>query len=365
MDTTDSKISFDENGICDHCINFNENILPLLDTTNDAHNKIEDLGKRIKENGKNKDFDCIIGLSGGLDSSYLTHLAVTAMGLRPLVFHVDAGWNTQEAVNNIECLIEKLDLDLFTEVIDWEEMKDLQLSFFKSGVPHIDIPQDVVFFSVMYKFAEKYNIKNILIGGNYATECIRPPVEWMYYADKIQIRDIHNKFGTVKLKKFPLSHIIKHKFYLPYIRGIRLIKPLNFFPYVKKDVEQLLIEEYGFQTYPQKHFESRFTRFYEGYWLLNKFGYDSRKPQLSSLILTNQMSRNEALKVLENPPINDDMVRKETTYIATKLGISVEELEQLFIAPNKTFMDYNNQQNLYKIGSKILKFFGYEMDIRR
>jgi len=365
MDTTDSKIEFDEKGICDHCNNFYENILPLMDTENDSDSAIKSMENKIKEDGKDKDFDCIIGLSGGLDSSYLTHIAVKKMGLKPLVFHVDAGWNTQEAVNNIECLIEKLNLDLFTEVIDWEEMKDLQLAFFKSGVPHIDIPQDVAFFSMMYKFAEKYNIKNILTGANYSTECIRPPVEWMYYADKVQIRDIHNKFGTIKLNNFPFSHILKHKFYLPYIKGIQIIKPLNYFSYIKKDVESLLINEYSWQTYPQKHFESRFTRFYEGYWLLNKFGYDARKPQLSSLILTNQSSRDEALKVLEHPPISDDIVRKEFTYIATKLGVSEDDLKQLYNAPNKSYIDYKNQQKLYEMGSKILKTFGYEMDMRR
>jgi len=365
MDTSDSKITFNDNGMCDHCENFYDNIKPLMETESESKAKIAIMAKKIKDNGNNNDFDCIIGLSGGLDSSYLTHLAVTKMGLKPLVFHVDAGWNTQEAVHNIEILIEKLGLDLFTEVIDWEEMKDLQLAFFKSGVPHIDIPQDVAFFSMMYKFAERYNIKNILTGANYATEVIRPPVEWMYYADKVQMREIHNKFGMVKLKNFPSSHILKHKLYLPYIRGIKIVKPLFLFPYVKKDVEQLLIDEYGFQTFPQKHFESRFTRFYEGYWLLNKFGYDARKPQLSSLILSNQMIRNEALKVLKNPPISNDMIRKEFTYIAAKLDISEDELKQLYDAPNRSYMDYNNQERLYKLGSKFLKYFGYEVDMRR
>ena len=365
MDTSDSKITFNDNGMCDHCENFYDNIKPLMETESESKAKIAIMAKKIKDNRNNNDFDCIIGLSGGLDSSYLTHLAVTKMGLKPLVFHVDAGWNTQEAVHNIEILIEKLGLDLFTEVIDWEEMKDLQLAFFKSGVPHIDIPQDVAFFSMMYRFAESYNVKNILTGANYATEVIRPPVEWMYYADKVQIRDIHNKFGKVKLENFPSSHILNHKLYLPYIRGIKIVKPLFFFPYVKKDVEQLLIDEYGFQTFHQKHFESRFTRFYEGYWLLNKFGYDARKPQLSSLILSNQMSRDEAFEVLENSPISSDMVRKEFTYIASKLDISEEELKQLYDAPNRSYMDYNNQEILYKLGSKFLKYFGYEMDMRR
>lgn len=365
MDTSDSKILFDNNGVCDHCNNYIENIKPIFEYHSQRENQINKLITKIKNDGAKRDFDCIIGLSGGLDSSYLTHLAVTKMDLKPLVFHVDAGWNTQIAVNNIERIVEKLELDLFTEVINWEEMKDLQLSFIKSGVPHIDIPQDVSFFSVMYKFADKYNVKNILTGANYATECVRPPVEWMYYADKFQILDIHKKFGKIKLKNFPLSHILKHKIYLPYIRGINVVAPLNYFSYIKKDVEKLLIDTYEWQSYPQKHFESRFTRFYEGYWLLKKFGYDSRKPQLSSLILTNQLSRDEALKILDYPPLNNEMIRKEFSYVATKLGISKEELETYLKAPNKSYDDYKNQQLLYEIGSKILRIFGYEMDMRR
>ena len=365
MDTSDSKIVFDENGICDHCNNYFKEIRPSIEKTDVRKKNIIKIANKIKKDGEKKDFDCIVGLSGGLDSSYLTHLAVTEMGLRPLIFHVDAGWNTQIAVNNIERLVEKLDLDLFTEVIDWEEMKDLQLSFIKSGVPHIDIPQDVAFFSVMYKFANKYNVKNILTGANHATECVRPPVEWMYYADKLQILDIHRKFGKIKLRSFPLSHIIKHKFYLPYIRGIKVIIPLNYFPYIKKDVEKLLIDTYDWQTYPQKHFESRFTRFYEGYWLLKKFGYDSRRPQLSSLILTNQLNRDDALETLKTPPLNSETIRKEFTYVATKLGITEEELKIYFEAPNKSYTNYKNQHKLYEIGSNIFRIFGYEMDMRR
>jgi len=365
MDTTDSKIIFDENGVCDHCNNFKSKILPLMHSINSAKDEIDFLSLKIKKEGKSNDFDCIIGLSGGLDSSYLTHLAVKEMGLRPLVFHVDAGWNTQEAVNNIEVLIDKLNLDLFTEVIDWEEIKDLQLSFFKSSVPHIDIPQDVAFFSTMYKFANKFKVKNILTGANYSTESVRPPVEWMYYADKIQIKDIQKKFGNKKLKNFPLSHILIHKFYLPILKGIKIVKPLNYFPYVKKNVEKLLINEYGWKSYPQKHFESRFTRFYEGYWLLEKFGFDARKPQYSSLILSNQMTRDEAILKLNSSPLNKDFVRKEFDFISAKLGITTKELKEYFKYPNKSFWDYKNQQFLYKIGSNVLKLFNYEMDMRR
>ena len=172
MDTTDSKITFDENGVCDHCNTFYSDILPNWHTDERGNKKLLDLVLKIKKEGKNKDFDCLMGMSGGIDSSYLLYCMKEIYGLRPLVFHVDAGWNSQIAVNNIEKLVDALGLDLYTEVINWEEMKDLQLAYFKSGVPHIDVPQDHA-FATMYKFASKHNIKYILTGGNYSTECIR------------------------------------------------------------------------------------------------------------------------------------------------------------------------------------------------
>ena len=365
MDTSDSKIVFDEDGVCDHCNTYHTKVLPHWDTTDTGRKQLNKVIEKIKKDGQSREFDCIIGLSGGIDSSYLTHIAVNELGLKPLVFHVDAGWNTQEAVNNIEKLIDGLNLDLFTEVIDWEEMRDLQLAFIKAGVPHIDIPQDVVFFSTMYKFAEKYNIKHILTGANYSTECIRPPVEWMYYADKRQIRDIHKKFGERPLSSLPLSHIFKHKFFLPYIRRIKVIKPLNYVPYNKEEAKELLIKRYNWQSYPQKHFESRFTRFYEGFWLINKFGFDSRKVQLSSLILTDQMTREEALTILSIPPLSEEDIKNEFYYVATKLGISEDELRKYMNAENKSYKDYPNQQFMYELGSRILKYFGVEKDVRR
>ena len=211
MDTTDSKIVFDSDGICDHCNTFNNDILPNWHTCEQGTQELDELVREIKKAGEGKDFDCIIGMSGGIDSSYLTYIAKVKLGLRPLVFHVDAGWNSQEAVNNIEKLVDKMELDLYTEVIDWEEMKDLQLAFFKSGVSHIDSPQDHSFFATMYKFAEQYGVKYILTGGNLSTECVRNPIEWMYYqSDSVQLRDIHSKFGTRSLVNFPVTNILKH-----------------------------------------------------------------------------------------------------------------------------------------------------------
>jgi len=361
MDTTDIAISFDEKGVCDHCRTYYDKTLPSWHTDERGAEELQTTVEKIKKDGEGKDFDCIIGMSGGIDSSYLVYVAKEKLDLRPLVFHVDAGWNSQIAVNNIERIVDKLRLDLYTEVIDWEEMKDLQLSFFKSGVPHIDTPQDHAIFATMYHFASRYKVKYILTGANYSTECVRNPIEWMYYqSDVIQLNDIQKKFGTRELKKYPLTNILWHKFYLPYIKGIKVIKPLNYVTYIKNDAMQLLQDKFGWQPYSQKHFESRFTKFYESYWLHKKFGYDVRKVQYSSLILTNQMTREEAIEKLNQPSYNELTIHQDFEFIANKLGISVAELRSYFDAPKKTYKDYASQQNIYKIGAMLMKILGIE-----
>jgi len=366
MDTSDSKITFDANGVCDHCNTFYKKVHPNWHTDNRGRQELENIVSKIRKSGAGKDFDCIIGMSGGIDSSYLTYISKKELGLRPLVFHVDAGWNSQEAVNNIEKLVDKLGLDLYTEVIDWEEMRDLQLAFFKSGVPHIDTPQDHAFFATMYKFAEQYDVRYILTGANLSTECIRNPIEWMYYqSDPIQLLDIHRRFGSRSLVSFPVTSILRHKVYLPYIKGIKVIRPLNYLPYVKEAAIRLLVDQFGWQPYPQKHFESRFTKFYEGYWLPKKFGYETRKVQYSSLIVTHQMTREEALEKLKHPPYDEATISQEFEYVATKLGISVEELQGYLDAPNKTYKDYKSQDSIYAVGATVMKFFGLELGGKR
>lgn len=366
MDTSDSKITFDDKGICDHCNTYYKDILPNWHTDERGDKALKEIVKKLKKEGEGKDFDCLMGMSGGIDSSYLLYIMVKKYGLRPLVFHVDAGWNSQIAVNNIERLVDGLGLDLYTEVINWEEIKDLQLAFFKSGVSHIDTPQDHAFFATMYKFASKYNIKYILTGGNYSTECIRNPLEWMYYqSDSIQLRDIYKKHGTGKLKDYPVTNILWHKVYLPYVKKIKLIRPLDFFPYNKDEAMKTLVEEFGYQEYPQKHFESRFTRFYESYWLPKKFGFDTRKVQYSSLILTKQMTREDALEKLKHPAYDPETIMQDFEYIATKLGISVEELQSYMNAPNKTYKDYKSQDNIYNIGAKVMRLIGLEKGGKR
>lgn len=366
MDTTDSQIRFNANGVCDHCTNFKTHVVPNWFPNEIGKGLFRDMVQRIKLTGKGKQFDCIMGVSGGLDSSYLLHLAVKEFDLRPLVFHVDGGWNTDLAVNNIQMLVDKLGLDLYTEVINWQEMRDFQLSFFKSGVPHLDIPQDHAFIASLYHFANKYKIKYILNGGNFATECVRNPKEWLYYGtDLPHLRDIQAQFGTRPLDTYPFSGILFHKFYLRWIKGIRVVKPLNYLPYTKEDASQVLSELYDWRPYPQKHFESRFTRFYESYWLPTRFGYDTRRVQYSSLILTGQMKREEALSMLEKPAYNPKTIDEDFAYIATKLGITAEALRGYHQMPLKSYRDYKNQERMFDLGAKVLQRIGIERAIKR
>lgn len=366
MDTSDSNINFDQKGICDHCRTFELKIKPYWHTDDRGLNELTSLVDKIKREGKGKDFDCMMGMSGGIDSSYLLYKMVTEYGLRPLVFHVDAGWNSQVAVNNIQRLVDGLGLDLYTEVINWEEMKDLQLAFIKSGVPHLDVPQDHAFFATMYKFASKYNVKTILTGGNYSTECVRNPLEWMYYqSDSTQLKDIYRRFGSGKLKDYKVTNILWHKIWLPYFKGIKLYRPLDFIPYNKEEAMQELVDKFGYQKYPQKHFESRFTRFYEGFWLPERFGFDTRKVQFSSLILTNQMTRDEALLKLNEKVYTKEQIDEDFEYISNKLGITVDELWSYFYAPKKTYKDYKSQENFYSLGAKVMRYFKLEKGGKR
>lgn len=362
MDTTDANIRFDDNGVCDHCNNVEKNVKPNWHVDDKGYQQLMKAADNIRKEGIGKDFDCIIGLSGGLDSSYTAYVAKEVMGLRPLLFHVDAGWNTDQAVGNIEKLVDGLDLDLYTEVINWEEMKDLQVAFLKSGIPDQDIPQDCAFFSALYKFARKNKIKYVLTGGNFSTECCREPNEWGAYPgiDKTLITDIHEKYGKRKLKTFPIIDVLVYKVFHHRILGMKVFKPLNLVPYIKKEAEQLLYEKFGWLPFQHKHHESRFTRFYEDYWMPRKFGYEKRRAHFSSLIMTGQMTRDEALVRISKPELSDEFMQNEFKYVANKLGLTVDELQSIFEQPNKSYIHYKNKLWLIQLGAKLINLLGIE-----
>ena len=367
MDTTDPNIVFNENDESDYYINFQKNILPEWNFGKDRLDELSKFAEKVKQECKNKEFDCIIGLSGGLDSSYCVYVTKKIMGLRPLIYHVDAGWNTEQATSNIEKLITGLDLDLYTDVINWKEMKDLQRSFFKAQIPDQDMPQDIAFFSSLYKFAKKNNIKYVFTGANYSTECCREPEEWGAYPgiDVTLINDIFKKIGTGKLKTFPIVDIFKYKIYYQRILGMKVFHPLNYVEYNKKDVEKLLNEKFGWESFKHKHHESRFTRFIEDYWLPRKFGFDKRKAHFSSLILTGQMTREEALERISKPELDEQTLTNEKNYISSKLGFSQEEFEAIFKGENKTYKNYKSKRKLIGFGIQFMRTFGLEKRLFR
>jgi len=339
LDNTAEEITFDEEGVCNFCHFFESLIKPQWHPNEFGWELLQAKLEEIKKYGKKRKYNCIIGISGGIDSSYLTYLAVKEFKLRPLVFHVDAGWNSELAVKNIENIITKLEIDLFTYVVDWEEIKDLQRAYFKSGIANLDVPQDHVFFAMLYHYAIKHKIKYVLTGSNFATESILPK-SWGYDAmDSIQIKDIHRRFGNVTLKSYPTINFFKYFIYYPFVNRMEIIKPLNFMPYSKENAIKLLSDEIGWRYYGCKHGESRFTKFFQTYFLPIRFGYDKRKAHLSSMILSGQIKREQALKELEKPPFQNIDIDEEKLFIAKKLDISLEEFDGYINLPKKTFKD--------------------------
>ena len=366
MDTSDPSISFDDRGWCDYCRNFYENIQPNWHPNEKGEKMIAPLINKIKKKGKRRDHDCLIGISGGIDSSYVAYVAKEKFGLRPLLFHCDGGWNSRVGVHNIESIRNGLNLDLHTEVVDWLEMKDLQVAFFKSQVPFVDVPQDLAIFASLYNFAAKNNFRYIITGGNYSAECVRESIDWTYYStDMRHVKDIHRRFGKRPLKTFPTADIFTYKLYYRYIKRMRVIKLLDYVPYIREDAEQELIDRFDWQRYDQKHHESRFTRFYETYWTPKKFGYDKRRAYFSSLILTNQMTREEALERIAKPEVDEQTMAKEFEYVAKKLDLTCSELRKIFEGENKSFRDYKNNMALIKLGTKLSQMLGIEKRLFR
>lgn len=361
VDTSDPTITFNSEGVCVYCTNFEEQIKPNWNPNKEGMAEIMPIIDKIKKDGKDKDHDCIIGLSGGLDSSFVTYVAKEKFGLRPLIFHCDAGWNSDLGISNIQNIVEGLDLDLVTEVVNWEEMKDLQRAFFKSQVPFVDQAQDLALFSAMYNFAVANGFKYVITGGNISTEVVRESIDWTYFStDMRHVRDIHQKFGERKLETFPTCDIFKYKFYYRFIKGMRVIKLLDYYPYIKKDAIDELSTLFGWQPYQMKHYESRFTKFFESYWTPKKHGYDKRRVYFSSEILTGQMTREEALERLSSPELSEEEMQKDFSYVAKKLDWTEAELMEIFNAPNKSFRDYKNNYFWLTIGARIANLLGVD-----
>lgn len=345
MDTTDPDIWFDEHGVSSHALRFDAEYAPELHKAQAGERlgELDALVAEIKKSGEGKPYDCIIGISGGVDSSYVALQAVK-LGLRPLAVHFDSGWNSELAADNIHNLVTRLGLDLYTHVVDWREMKDLQLSFFKSSLANADTPTDHAFTWVAYTQAMKYGIKYILSGANYASESVLPTA-WGYDAsDAKHLKAVHKRFGTVKLKTYPLMGLVKRDYWYPYFHRIKTIPLLNYLPYFYKDAKRAIADELGWRDYGGKHYESVFTRYFQGYYLPHKFGYDKRLAHYSSLILSDQMTRDEALALMESTNYPEELRKQDHEFIAKKLGVSVRELEEICARPPVDYTAYPNAQ---------------------
>lgn len=341
MDTTDQEIEFDKNGVCNHCRKYDERASKELYYDEAGQEKLKQLIGEIKEEGKNKKYDCLIGVSGGTDSTFLLYM-LKKLGLRPLAVHLDNGWNPELASKNIEMTLKKLNVDLHTFVLNWEEFKDLQLSFLKASIANAEIPTDHAILAVLYHTAAERGIKYIISGGNIVTEAIMPD-SWMYDAkDWRIIKSIHKKFGKIKLKTFPVLTIFDWVFYT-FVKKIKYIPLLNYIQYNKKEAVQIIEKELGWRNYGLKHYESIYTRFFQGYILPKKFNIDKRRAHLSTLICSGQIKRDMALEEMKNNPyLNEDILKEDKEYVLKKMGITNEEFEKIMSLPVKTYKDYPN-----------------------
>jgi N-acetyl sugar amidotransferase len=351
LDTSVVGIRLDNKGICQYCNQFFEERSQMILSPSEKNKKLEKFINLIKSDGKNKPYDCIIGLSGGVDSSYVAWL-LKQHGIRPLAVHFDNGWNTEIAVGNIEHICQKLNIELFTYVVDWEEFKDLQLSFLKAGVANAEIPTDHGIFATLYNLANKFKVKYIVDGLNHATEFVRKDFTasgWVY-SDLKQLKAIHKKFGSVPLRTFPMMSLYK-KARLQKVNGIQTISILNYVDYVKSDAIKLLQSEVAWRSYGAKHHESTFTKWHQVVYLPTRFGFDKRKMHLSDLVLFKQITREEALNELTKPLLSADERRQLDLYVQKKLGLSEDDYNKLLNSPAVEYSQYPNDAfiiNLYK-----------------
>lgn len=341
MDTSDPEITFDEQGFCNHCNEFLNNTSKRTYRGEESQKELESIVAQIKKRGKNKKYDCVLGISGGIDSCYAAYI-LKNLGIRVLAVHMDNGWNSEIAVKNIKYVISKLGIDYESYVLDWEEFKDLQLSFLKASVPEMETPTDIAIPAALHRVAARYGIKTIISGGNFATEGILPRI-WHYNAKDLKyLKAIHKKFGHRRLRKFPTFGFINEMYY-KLIKGIKIIYLLNYVPYSKKEAVAILEQELNWKYYGGKHYESKYTGFVQSYILPEKFNIDYRKATFSTQICAGELSREQAIEELKTLPYQTDSVLREKEYICKKLGISQEVFEAILSENPKWYYEYPNQ----------------------
>lgn len=346
MDTSDPEISFDEEGVCNHCLAYQLRAQNELCTDERGQERLALLVDEMKTSGRGKDYDCIIGLSGGVDSSYVAYVVTKKLGLRPLAVHLDNGWNSELAVANIENIVKTLKIDLYTKVLDWNEFKNLQLSFLKASVPNCEIPTDHAITSTLFRAAREQRVRHIISGSNFVTEAIMPPA-WGYDArDWRHIKAIHRKFGTLPLEQFPRLTAVDFILSI-LVRRIRFIPILNFFPYNKQQVIATIESELGWKSYGRKHGESRFTRYFQEFYLPVKFGYDKRRAHLSTLINAGQISREKAMESLREPMFSEQELREQTEFFKKKFGMTDAEFTQIMAAPPRRHAEFKTNAWLF------------------
>lgn len=346
MDTSDPDIVFDKDGVSNHYYRYLEMKQKAgFENAEERDSACNNLITTIKQDGKGKKYDCIIGVSGGVDSTYVAYLVKKQFGLNPLAVHFDNGWNSELAVKNIEKTLNKLGIDLFTYVVDWEEFKSLQIAFLEASTPDGEVPTDHAIIATLYRLAAKYNVKYILNGVNVESESIMP-IRWGYgYYDLPYIKDVNDKFGTTKLKSYPKLSLQKLAYYNK-IKKIQFIPILNYVEYFKEDAMKVIQEELGWIYYGGKHYESIYTRFYQAHVLPKKFKIDKRRAHYSNLICSGQMTRAQALEEIKKPTCDQELEQQDLEYFLKKLQLSGADYKRIMNAPVKFFTDYKNNKGL-------------------
>jgi N-acetyl sugar amidotransferase len=354
MDTSDPEIAFDGDGICNHCRRAEELLRTRLPAYKTGAYRLDRLVERIKAAGRGAPYDCIVGVSGGVDSTYVTY-TVRKLGLRTLAVHFDNGWNSELAVQNIEQVLRRLDVELYTHVVDWEEFRDLQLSFLRASVPDAEIPTDHGIWALLYGTAAQFGVRYVISGTNLNTESILPRSWTHYVTDWTYLQDIHRRFGGRPLRTFPHASVARFMYWV-LVRRIRTVSLLNSVEYDKEAAMATLERELGYRRYGAKHHESIYTRFFQAYILPTKFGIDKRRAHLSSLIMSGQLERADALRCIAEPIASPELVREDYQYVVKKLGLTREAFEEIMRQPRRSYRDFKNEADRYDRLKAIMRF---------